>query len=392
MRGLFAGVCILLVASACNIKNKKEIRTANQFDSSGVLMKYDLEKAKDTASLYKASKIKELLKTRFKDFNGTVLVSEKGRIIYDTAIGFSDFKTKTRLSLHSSFHLASVSKQFTAMGIMMLKEEGRLNYDDPAVKFIPALPYKEITIRQLLNHTSGLPNITNYLPHFLTFWDSCEIASNEDIVYALNKYKPPLQSKPGSRFSYNNTGYILLGLIVEKASGIPFDKFITQKIFKPLQMDDSRVYSMINNCEVPNRVYGFSHYRGGHSPDENDIRNGLLGEKGVYSSVIDLYKWDQALYTDALVSQKTIKEAFDYGHVNSGRKINYGFGWRKARTHEDIVYHFGHWRGFKACIIRFTGEKNLIVILNNTGSSRLKQLTLSISNILNNGNPEKGEL
>ncbi|HXA00785.1 MAG TPA: serine hydrolase domain-containing protein [Cytophagaceae bacterium] len=392
MRGLFLGVCISWIVLACDTKDKKKIKIAGKVDSSVVLLNYNLNKADDSISLRKALQIKELLQTKFKDFNGAVLVSEKGRIIYDTAIGFSDFQTRTRLNLHSSFHLASVSKQFTAMGIMMLEEAGKLSYDDPAVKFIPKLPYKEITIRQLLNHTSGLPNITNYLPNFLSFWDSCEIAGNEDIVYVLNKNKPSLQFKPGTRFSYNNTGYILLGLIVEKVSGMPFDKFITERIFKPLHMDDSRVYSMINNCEVPNRVYGFSHYRGGHSPDENDIRNGLVGEKGVYSSVIDLYKWDQALYTDVLVSQKTIKEAFDHGQVNSGRKINYGFGWRKAKTHDDIVYHFGHWRGFKACIIRFTNEKNLIVILNNTGSRRLKQMALSITDIVNNGDSEKGAL
>ena len=391
MKGFFLGASIFLIVSACNSK-KKETAKVGKGDSSSVLIKYNLDKTKDSASLGKAFQIQELLRKKFKDFNGAVLVSEKGRIIYDTAIGFSDFKTKARLTLHSSFHLASVSKQFTAMAIMMLEEEGKLSYDDSVVKFISELPYREITIRQLLTHTSGLPNITNYLPNFLTFWDSCEIAGNKDIVYALNKNKPPLQSRPGTRFSYNNTGYILLGLIVEKASGMPFDQFITQKIFKPLQMDDSRIYSMINNCEVPNRVYGFSHYRGGHSPDENDIRNGLVGEKGVYSSVIDLYKWDQALYTDVLVSQKTIMEAFEHGQVKSGRKINYGFGWRKDKIHNDIVYHFGHWRGFKACIIRFTNDKNLIVILNNTGSNRLKQIALSISGILNDGDSEKGEL
>jgi CubicO group peptidase (beta-lactamase class C family) len=390
MRRLFLGAGILLLVSACSTNHKKEVRV-KQIDSSAVLMKFNLDKADDTISVHKALLIKDLLKKNFKDFNGAVLVSEKGRIIFDTAIGFSDFKTKTRLSLHSSFHLASVSKQFTAMGIMILQEEGKLNYDDPVYKFIPELPYKEITIRQLLNHTSGLPNITNYLPHFLTFWDSCEIAGNNDIIYALNKYKPPLLSKPGTRFSYNNTGYILLGSIVEKVSGIPFDKFITQRIFKPLQMNDSRVYSMINNCEVPNRVYGFSHYRGGHSPDENDIRNGLTGEKGVYSSVIDLYKWDQALYTDVLVSQNTIKKAFDFGKVKSGRKINYGFGWRKDKMNGDIVYHFGHWRGFKACIIRFTKEKNLIVILNNTGNRRLRQMALSITRILSKDATEMEE-
>src|SRR5262249_22559471 len=157
-------------------------------------------------------------------------------IIFDTAVGYADFKTKTALSLHSSFHLASVSKQFTAMAIMMLKEEGKLNYDDPAKKFIPDFPYPEITVRELLNHTSGLPNITNYIPHFLTYWDSCEVASNADIAHTLSTKKPPLQSKPGTRFSYNNTGYVILGLIVEKVSGISFDQFVMQKIFKPLGM------------------------------------------------------------------------------------------------------------------------------------------------------------
>jgi hypothetical protein len=118
----------------------------------------------------------------------------------------------------------------------------------------------------------------------------------------------------------------------------------------------------------------------------------MVGEKGVYSSVIDLYKWDQALYANVLVSQASMKEAFEYGHVKSGRKINYGFGWRKAKDYDDVVYHFGHWRGFKACIIRFTSDKNLIVILNNTGNRRLKQMALSITDILNNGDKEKSRL
>jgi CubicO group peptidase (beta-lactamase class C family) len=391
MRSLFLVICVLLFVLACNTESRKETKVVKA-DTSLVLMQYNLNKTLDASGRDKALKIEQLLKSKFRDFNGALLISENGRIIYDTAIGFSDFKTKTKLSIHSSFHLASVSKQFTAMGIMMLKEDGKLNYDDSVVKFLPGLPYKEITIRQLLNHTSGLPNITNYIPHFLTFWDSCEVATNEDILFTLNKNKPGLQSKPGTRFSYNNTGYVLLGLIVEKVSGIPFDKFIQDRIFKPLQMNDSRVYSLVNNCEVPNRVYGFSRYKGGHSPDEDDIRNGMVGEKGVYSSVIDLYKWDQALYANVLVSQASMKEAFEYGHVKSGRKINYGFGWRKAKDYDDVVYHFGHWRGFKACIIRFTSDKNLIVILNNTGNRRLKQMALSITDILNNGDKEKSRL
>jgi CubicO group peptidase (beta-lactamase class C family) len=383
-------IFVLLSACGPGDESKTKTKTILKIDSvQGKALHYDLEVHTDSASVKKAEKIKETLK-KYKGFNGSILVARQGKIIFDTAIGYSNFDIKEKLSLHSSFHLASLSKQFTAMAVMILQERGKLHYDDPVIKYIPEIPYPDITIRQVLNHTSGVPNIINYIPTFLNYWDSCEVAKSSDIVYMLAKSKPRLQFKPGKRFLYSNTGYILLAVLVERISGMPFEKFLEENIFIPVQMNDTKVYSAINNCDVPNRVYGYGiNRRARHSIDDDDIRNGLIGDKGVYSSVLDLYKWDQVLYTDLLVSPSTLQEAFQYSTASNGRNINYGFGWRKSKDDSQIVYHFGHWRGFKGCIIRFTMDQNLIIILNNTGNKRIKQMAVSLTNILYEDEPFK---
>jgi CubicO group peptidase (beta-lactamase class C family) len=387
----FISLSFILSLIACESNENNIVRKSIvKIDSlKGKGLNYDLEVHTDSLSKIKAEKIKTAIK-KYKGFNGSILVAKGGKIIFDTSIGYSNFDIKVSLTLHSSFHLASVSKQFTAMAIMILQDRGKLHYDDPVIQYIPDIPYPDITIRQLLNHTSGVPNIINYIPTFLNYWDSCEVAKSSDIVYMLAKSKPRLQFKPGKRFLYSNTGYILLAVIVERISGMPFEKFLEENIFIPAQMNDTKVYSTINNCEVPNRVYGYGINRSARaSIDDDDIRNGLIGDKGVYSSVIDLYKWDQALYTDLLVSSSSLHEAFQYGTLSNGRHINYGLGWRKSKDDSQIVYHFGHWRGFKACIIRFTMDQNLIIILNNTGNKRIKQMALSLTDVLYEGEPFK---
>jgi CubicO group peptidase (beta-lactamase class C family) len=278
------------------------------------------------------------------------------------------------------------------MAIMLLKEDGKLNYDDDVKKYIPELPYEGITIRHLMTHTSGVPNIMNYIPNYITFWDSCAFATNKDMVFMLNKHKPSLRYKSGNRFSYNNTGYVLLALVVENISKMSFADFAEKRIFKPLRMEDSKVYSLVKEPLFKDRAHGYGVSRSYYSLDEDDIRNGLTGEKGVYSSVIDLFKWDQALYTDFLVSDTTLNEAFSYAHLNNGRQIPYGFGWRKSKEDETIVYHFGHWRGFKTCIIRFTKDRKTIILLNNTGNRRIKYFSKELIKILYEGVSDKPQL
>lgn len=385
MQYRFLVIFLAFVLLSCDEPKKEgaEKKIQIEVDSTGKIV-YDLDISQDSIHKIKAEKIEELFSKLYKkkQFNGSILVAEDGKIIYGGAKGYANFALKKELSIHSSFHLASVSKQFTAMAIMMLQEKGKLKYEDDVTKYLPNLPYEGITIRHLLTHTSGVPNILNYIPHFMNYWDSCEVARNCDVPVMLKNNTPSMQFKPGKRFSYNNTGYVLLALIVERVADMPFNEFVEKKIFKPLQMNDSKVYSVVKEPEIANRVYGYGQYRSVYNLDEDDIRNGLVGEKGVYSSVMDLYKWDQALYTNVLVKDSTLKEAFEYGELNNGKRIYYGFGWRKTKEHEQIVYHFGHWRGFKTCIIRFVDDKKLIVILNNTGSRRLKSLSRELIKIL----------
>ncbi|MFN3403050.1 MAG: serine hydrolase domain-containing protein [Cytophagaceae bacterium] len=340
----------------------------------------------DESALTKASKIDKLCNSlvNSKQFNGCVLISENNKIIYKNCKGYSDFKNKIELTDSSAFHLASVSKQFTAMAIMLLYEEGKLSYDDDVQKWLPELPYEGITVRHLLLHTSGVPNILNYVPYYITFWDSCEMARNHDLVEIYKNKKPRRQGKPGSRFSYNNSGYVLLALIVERISGMSFKEFVEQRIFTPLQMTHSFVIDV--EKEAANKVKCYGPYRrGGYAPDDNDVRNGFTGEKGIYCSAIDLYKWDQALTNHRLVKKETLEEAFSNGRLSNGKEIPYGFGWRKSRKNKNLIYHFGHWRGAKTCIIRFPEQNNCIIILNNTSSSRIKSLAMSIAKVLNNG-------
>ncbi|WMJ75174.1 serine hydrolase domain-containing protein [Cytophagaceae bacterium ABcell3] len=311
-------------------------------------------------------------------FNGSVLVSKGGEIIFKKSYGYSNFERKEPLLPESSFHLASVSKQFTAVSVLMLRDEGKINLDDDITEYMPELPYEGIKVRHLLNHTSGLINFLNYVPTYLCYWDSCKIATNTEMPYILSDKQPRLQFKPGTRFAYNNTGYVLLAHLVEKVSGMTFQGFVQERIFDVLGMTNSRVVSLANEPIIPNRVYNYQLNRWGYQPFDDDIRNGFVGEKGIYSSVEDLFRWDQALYSEILLKEETLEELMGYTNLDNGRRVLYGFGWRKIKDNPDMVYHYGHWKGARACIIRYYKDNDAIIILNNTGSSTLKGIANKI--------------
>lgn len=348
------------------------------------LLQADLTVSQDSADLLKADKIEKIIKRleKYRQFNGVLLVAEKGRIIYSGEVGNATFNPDRPADIHTPFHLASVSKQFTAAGIMLLVKEGKIGLDDSVSKYIHELPYKGITVRQLLNHTSGVPRFTNYIPNYLKYWDSCRIAEAEDVPYILKHHEPGKEYNPGRRFSYNNTGYILLAVIIQRVSGMSYADFIEQKVFKPLGMDESFVYNINDLSDHKNRALGYAIYRRSYVPDEDDIRNGLLGEKGVYCSAADLYKWDQALYTDRLFPDTLLAEAFSRGKLLNGREINYGFGWRLLPKEDSLVYHFGHWRGFRTSIVRVINDEVTVIALNNTGTRRLRYLVSKVLDIV----------
>ncbi|EJF10712.1 serine hydrolase [Pontibacter sp. BAB1700] len=306
-----------------------------------------------------------------KGFNGTVLVTKYDQIIYRGAFGYADFKTKDTLSTQTVFQLASVSKQFTAMAIMMLKERGKLSYDDSLQVYIPDFPYKGITVRQLLTHRSGLPNYTYFSEEF---WPDRKVdLSNDDVLSMMAVHKPNIYYQPDRTFSYSNTGYALLASVVEKASGQPFAEFMREHIFEPLKMHDTYTFNHELVTQTGRVATGHIGGRRKRLPDYQDT---VLGDKGMYSTVEDLYKWDQALYTQKLVKRETLEEAFmPTGKINK-RAESYGFGFRlkQVESGDTVIYHGGLWHGFNTYFLRNPKDHSSIIVLSNLTNGSLNYM------------------
>ncbi len=306
-------------------------------------------------------------------FNGTVLVADNGKVLYKGAHGYGDFETKRKLVIESPCYLASVSKQFTTMAIMILNEKGKLNYDDPLTKYFPEFPdyAKNVTIRQMMEHTSGVANhydLGIYKPGL----------TNEDVLQALIKQEN-LNFTPGEKYSYSNGAYVLLSMIVEKISGQPFSTFMKKNIFAPLEMENTCVFDK-NTPAMKNRAIGYT-----PAWTKEDYEIYTTGAGGMYSTVEDLFKWDQALYTDKLISKKTLEEAFTSAKLNDGSETGYGFGWGIGENEDGgkIVRHSGGLNGFRTFIERDLQHKRTIILLTNNGSTYLNGVLDAIRNIQN---------
>jgi len=316
-------------------------------------------------------------------FNGCVLVATNNKIIIDKCYGTADFEKKDTLTTNSIFQLASMSKQFTAMGIMILKDNGKLNYDDKVQKFIPNFPYEKITIRHLLNHTSGLPN---YLWLVDRFWVLSEPPYNDDAIRILNSANQYLNFESGKRFQYSNTGYVLLASIIEKVSKMRFGDFLNKNIFEPLGMENTFVYSTVfKDNENRKMIPGYRHYSRGYNKFPKTKFDGIVGDKGIYSTTGDLYKWDQALYGNKLIDKETLIDAFRNGRLNNGKKVRYGFGFRIKQDNfgNRIIYHNGLWEGFRNSIVRNIKDKTTIIILEHTNCRYKHRLLRKIEYIVN---------
>ncbi len=297
-------------------------------------------------------------------FNGAVLVTKYDKVIYKGAFGFADFFRKDTLTTETAFQLASVSKQFTAMAIMMLKEEEKLSYEDSVQQYIPNFPYHGITIRQLLTHQSGLSNYTYFSDKL---WpDRNKNLTNEDVLNLMATHQPKPYYQPNTHFDYSNTGYSLLASIVEKVSEKPFAEFLRERIFEPLEMKHTFTYSPDVATLTGQIATGHTRFRQKRTTDYLDT---VLGDKGVYSTVEDLYKWDQALYTQKLVKRETLDEAFTGGILKKKKKQteDYGFGWRirPIENGDTVVYHGGLWHGFSTYLLRNTKEHSALIVLSN---------------------------
>lgn len=330
----------------------------------------------------KAQKIDSIMQLKAKQnyFNGNVLVAYKGNCIYNESFGYADMSRRSKLEKDDVFQLASVSKQFTAMAVMILKEKKLLNYDDSVTKYIPEFPYPRITIRMLLNHTSGLPNYYWLVEHH---WHGKNSPVNEDIIKMLADHKLNLYFTPGRRWDYSNTGYVVLASIVERISNESFADFVHDNIFEPLKMNNSFVYSSSSGNKKKDHLTGYYYYGRRYRMIPETVNDGAVGDKGIYSTTEDLFKWDQALYSNHLVSAETFNEAISTFKLKNKYEIPYGFGFRiRKRNDKKIAYHHGKWNGFRTSILRYVEDTNTVIVLNHTSSSLNNSIIREIQQVL----------
>ncbi|MDY8135276.1 serine hydrolase [Aquimarina sp. 2201CG5-10] len=321
------------------------------------------------------------------EFNGNVLIAEKGTITYKKSFGNANEITNEKLTEESIFELASCTKPFTAMAIVILKERGLLNLDDKITKFFPELSkYNNVTIRNLLNHTGGLPD---YMSLMFSIWDKTKIATNKDVIKILKTNQSDVRFEPNSKTEYSNTGYVLLASIIEKASGQSYPDFLKSAIFEPLQMSNTFVYHRrLSPQKIKNYALGYLYINDEYIlPDDFDRSkfviwlDGIEGDGTVNSTILDLYKWDRALYNNQLVSEKSLEEVFSNGVLDNGSTAKYGLGWRVLETTPfgKIARHSGGWPGYLTYIERdIDNDKTIIILQNHQNGSMPKQAVRNI--------------
>lgn len=314
--------------------------------------------------IIKSKKLHKYFKRRHEKigFNGAVLFAENGEVVYKNAFGYADVKKKIKNNLKTRFQIASASKPFTSYAIMLLKQEGELNYDDSVQVYFPEFPYKGVTIRLLMIHKSGLPE---YFYFADKYWeDRHKPITNMDVIQLMIDKHPQRYYLPDRKYNYINTNYCLLAAIVEKISGETFEEFMKKEVFEPLKMDNTFIYNKSHPVEHDNVAIGYTRRR---RKAEDSYLNGVVGDKGIYTTVEDMLKFDQAMYSGYPLEIRILEEAFKPAHKRLYINDNYGFGWRinAQDSTNKIVYHTGWWKGFRSWFIRELGTKKTIVVLSN---------------------------
>lgn len=291
--------------------------------------------------------------------NGQILVAKNGEILFEAYAGkpWLHKDSQQVMNEHSALHLASVSKTFTAMAVLKLAEEKKLFIDSLVSAYLPGFPYPGVTLRMLLNHRSGLPN---YVHQLTTWgWPENKMATNHDLLNLLNTVKPPVYFPSGTRFAYCNTNYAVLALVIEQASGKPYPVYLDKYIFKPLGMNDTYVFEPKDTF----RALPSYDWKGQLIPF--NYLDGIYGDKNIYSTVRDLYKWDQALYSRQFLSDYSLNQAFSpYSFEKPGIK-NYGLGWRMFNfpNNKKIIFHNGWWHGNNTAFQRLVQDSATVICL-----------------------------
>lgn len=312
---------------------------------------------------------------KYENFNGSILIAKKGNIILDKGYGFADIDQNIKNKTQTRFAIGSVTKQFTAMAIMQLDEKQMLNIEDKISKYLPDFPNGDgITIHNLLTHTSGLVNYTE-LPEFYVL--ESEDPKVEDVLNLIKD--KPLEFEPGTQFKYCNTGYALLSEIIEKVSGVTFEEYLHENIFRPLNMKDTGV------CYGKNKEIHHATAYSGHLDlipvDDEILLSQAYGAGNMYSTVEDLYRWDRALDTEQLVKKEGLDRIFK-GYIDMQGMGDYGYGWliRDTELGKEI-FHTGGTLGFSANIARYIDEDLTVIVLTNKSGYDTMSLAYTLASI-----------
>jgi CubicO group peptidase (beta-lactamase class C family) len=300
----------------------------------------------------------------------SVLVLRNGQAVVQRSYGLADLEQRTPASPSTNYRLASVTKQFTAAAILLLNEAGKLKLDDPVRKWLPELPEaaQPVTIRHLLTHTGGLVDYEDSVP------DDAPQVHDADVLRILSTQNRTY-FKAGTSYRYSNSGYSLLSLIVEKASGQRFAAFLHDRIFEPLGMNATVAFED-GVSTVPVRAFGYSAAGDSWTRTDQSSTSAVLGDGGIYSSTNDLAKWDAALYDDRLLRRESRELAFTPSTHTDNPSVDYGFGWRITG---ETLWHSGETRGFRNVILRYPERKLTVIVLTNRNDPEPYSTALDIA-------------
>ncbi|MGH8318395.1 MAG: serine hydrolase domain-containing protein [Steroidobacteraceae bacterium] len=304
----------------------------------------------------------------------SLLVIEDGKAVIRRSYGYANLEKQIKATPATNYRLASVTKQFTAAGILLLKQDGKLRLSDPIRKWLPELPAADarITIYDLLEHTSGLIDYESLIPAGTTR------QINDDDVLRMIASQHRLYFTPGSAHRYSNGGYVLLGLIIQRVSGLDLADFMKKRIFQPLGMDHTLMYEHHRGPQVPDRAYGYSYIDGKWTRTDQDVTSATRGDGGIYTSIDDMAKWDAALNDNRLLNAASRKMAFTPHPPLDDPDVGYGFGWRISGG---TVWHSGETEGFRNVIIRWPKQHVTVVILSNRNDPQPYPTALTIGRL-----------
>lgn len=364
-------ITVLFLQTSCKTENIK-VSDLEESDSI-VLADYtaEINALIDSISDDRSVKVDKYFSNKFKRgvFNGNILFAEKGKVIISKSYGYAHVRNKEKLTSKHTFQLASASKPFTAIATLQLIEKGLLSFDDSVKKFFPEFPYSDIDIHQLLSHRSGMSQYTHFCDRPDSIWPKKDSTiTNENVLQIMTDIVPLINYAPNKRYYYCNTNYLILASIIEKVSGTTFEQYLSDNIFIPLGMNSSVVYNRTNRDQLVLPVQGYE----GKIPWEDVYLNGCVGDKGVYSSVDDLLKFDRALNANYLISDSLKTLAYEGKSKTFKRIQNYGYGFR-IKNHPKIgkiVFHTGWWKGFRIYFIKVMKNDRTIIVLNNIKRGR----------------------